>query len=173
MYLLIIFFIILLVILLTMFNATFKAAPWVPSGKKNIEKILELAEIKKGDVVYDLGSGDARWLIALAKKTEASKIIGYEISFLPYFISRIKLLFMRKNNIKILFKDFFKADFSKANVILCFLTPMAMKKLEPKLKSELKPKTKFISYAFRLPNTEFTKKSKVTEKSLPIYLYQY
>ena len=156
-----------------MFQATFIAAPWVPSGRKTINKIIEVAGIKKDDLVYDLGSGDGRWLIRIAKNTEASKVIGFEISLLPYIISRVKLLFTRKNNIKVLFNDFLKTDLSKANVILCFLTPKAMIKLEPKLKNELKPNSTFISYAFKLPNTKPHSIAKVGSKSLPIYLYKY
>ena len=75
-------FVLLLLILIvfgSMMVASFRTAPWVPSRKKDLRRLIELAEIKKGEVVYELGSGDGRIVLELARRYEA-KIIGYEIS---------------------------------------------------------------------------------------------
>ena len=165
------FFIFLVLVFGTMIFAGFSAAPWLPSWKKDIVTILAQAEIKSGDTVYDLGSGDGRWLFAVAKKTQASKVVGYEISVLFYLWSRIKLLFTNYPQIEIKFNNFYYSDFSKADVILCFLTPRAMKKMSAKLNTEMKPGSKLISYAFSLPGKEPKKRVKLSKNSIPIYLY--
>ena len=169
----IIFFIFVVLVFGTMLYAGLSAAPWLPSWRKDITTILSHAKIKPGDIVYDLGSGDGRWLFAVAKKTQAKQVIGYEISVLFYLWSRIKLLFSNYPQIKIKFSNFFKSDFSKADVILCFLTPRAMKKMSAKLNNEMKQGSYLVSYAFSLPGKEPEKRVKLDKKSVPIYIYRF
>ena len=73
---------------------------------------------------------------------------------------------------KIRYRNFFKQDFSKADVICIFLTPKAMKKLKLKLQKEVKPGARIISYAFHLPGWTETKKDKPNQKTTAIYIYQ-
>ena len=112
-------------------------------------------------------------LLAAAKHTQARLVIGYEISLLMYCWSRIKLLFGNYPQIKIKYRDFYFADFSRYDVILCFLTPRAMRKLAPKLNREMRPGARLVSYAFSLPGKQAEKVAKVTPKSVPVYLYKF
>jgi len=171
--LLFIFFIFIILVFGTMIWAGFSAAPWLPSWKKDIATVLNQAKIQPGDTVFDLGCGDGRWLIAVAKNTQAKKIVGFEISLLMYLWSRINLLFINYPQIQIKYKNFFQADFSSADVILCFLTPRAMKKLAPKFDKEMKSGAKLISYAFSLPGREPQKIARFSQKSIPVYLYSF
>lgn len=176
------YLIILLVIILvfgSMALAGFSTAPWVPSRKKDLSRLAELTDIKEGDLVYDLGSGDGRIVFELAKKYKA-KIVGFEISVLPYLISKIRLWVMNtffvhklKGEVKILYKDFFLADFSKADVIIFFLTPMGASKLAPKFKKEMKRGSRILSCIFPIRIFKPKAVSKPKKNSNPIYLYQF
>ncbi|HBR13199.1 MAG TPA: hypothetical protein DD697_00655 [Candidatus Komeilibacteria bacterium] len=167
------FFIFIFLVFATMLYAGFSAAPWLPSWKKDMQTILAQAQIQPGETVADLGCGDGRWLLAAAKHTPARLVIGYEISLLMYCWSRIKLLFGNYPQIKIKYRDFYFADFSQYDVILCFLTPRAMRKLAPKLNREMRPGARLVSYAFSLPGKQSEKVAKVTPKSVPVYLYKF
>lgn len=158
----------------TMAWAIFSAAPWVPAFKKDLLVAIRQADIKPGEIVCDLGCGDGRFLLLAARNTPARKVIGYEISFLPWLMSLVAALFSGAlKRISVKFANFFTTDLSKADVVYCFLTPPAMKKLEPKLKKELKSGARLISYSFKLPNTPADKIVRKNEKSLPFFIYRF
>lgn len=173
------FLVLVVIIFGSMAIASFRAAPWVPTFKRDLARMLDLAEIKPGEKVIDLGSGDGR-LVFLAAEKYRAQVIGFEISVLPYYISRFKLFFLNRffpsrmeGRAKIKFSDFYTQDFSKADIIVCFLTPMAMKKLSPKFKKELKPGARVVSYCFRIHDQKPAQVSKPHEKANPIFLYKY
>lgn len=170
---LIIFLLVIFFILINFAWAGISAAPWLPSKRKDRQRILDLADVQKGDIIYDLGSGDGQWLYYFAKNSLAKEIRGFEISLVMYLISWIKKLFNSYPQVKVDFKSLYKADFNKADVILCFLTPRAMKNLVPKLQREMKKGARLISYAFSLPqkNPEIINKTK--KDDIPIYLYRF
>lgn len=168
------YLLILILIILVFGTAAYAgilAAPWVPVWKKDIERILKLANVKDNDLIYDLGSGDGRIVCAIANNSKA-RVVGYEISFMPYLWSKMKILFSRcSKRVEIRYGDFLKKDLSQANTIFCFLTPMAMEKLAPKFRKELKPGTKIISYSFSLPDWTVKSVDKPDKKSNPIFYY--
>lgn len=169
-------YIIILIAIILLFGsalyAGLRASPWLPIFKRDVKRIIELAAIKKGDKVYDLGSGDGRVLIALANNSEAELLVGYEVSLIPYIISKIRIWFLRLGSrVEIRFGDFLRRDLGSADVIFCFLTPKAMKKLEPKFSQELKPGTRIVSYSFSLPNWSTDVVSKPAKDSMPIFKY--
>jgi len=168
-------YIFLLFLILLVFGtaayAGMRAAPWVPVFKKDIERILRLVEVKDDDLVYDLGVGDGRVIVALANNSQA-QFVGYEVSFIPYLWSKIKVLLLGlSKRVEIRYADFLSHDLSQASVVFCFLTPMAMKKLEPKFRKEFKKGTRVISYSFFIHNWQPTEVDKPTEKSIPIFKY--
>ncbi|OGZ34012.1 MAG: hypothetical protein A2Y98_00910 [Candidatus Portnoybacteria bacterium RBG_19FT_COMBO_36_7] len=111
--------------------------------------MFELAQIKLGQKLYDLGAGDGRAMI-IAKSEFGASTEGFELSPIVYLIGRLNLLFHRAKGAKLYFKNFYNQDLSEANVIFCFLSPHAMERLKPKFEKELKPGTKIISYSFSL-----------------------
>lgn len=163
----------LLAVLLVFGTAAYagmKAAPWVPVFKRDIKRILKVADVQDDDLVYDLGSGDGRILIAIAHNTKA-RVIGFEISFIPYIASKLRIVFRGLSKcIEVRYGDFLSRDLSQASVIFCFLTPMAMKKLGPKFKKELKKGTRIISYSFTIPDWQPVLTDK-REKRIPIFKY--
>ena len=159
-------------ICLTYAYAGIKAAPWVPVPRKDVSRMLELARLKPGETLYDLGSGDGRIVIMAAEKFGA-RAIGVEVSFLPYLISRWKIWRRGlKNRVEIRYADFFKINLSEAAVVTTFLLPRPMEKLSKKFRAELLTGARVVSYAFQLEDWPSVAVSKPSLDVSAIYLYQ-
>jgi protein-L-isoaspartate O-methyltransferase len=141
----------------SIFPVLFRGAVYLPTHKRTVGKMIELAEVKSGDVAVDLGSGDGRLVIALAKA--GAEAHGYEINPLLVFLARKKI---RKaglqNKAFIHLKNFWKEDFSRFNIITIFGISFAMEPLEKKFKKELKTGTRIISNVYTFPNWQYEKK---------------
>ena len=149
--------------------AAYVGAPPLLTPKKAVRKMLELAQITPDNLVYDLGSGDGR-LVIMADQEFKAQAVGFELSPFLYFISQTKRFLAGAKKTKILFRDFYRQDLSQANIICCFLTPKTMPRLQKKLKSNAKPGTKLVSYAFEAKRWKPEKIEKL--KGLAsIYLY--
>jgi SAM-dependent methyltransferase len=125
-----------------------KGAPWFPTRMDKVKKMLNLAAIQPGEVVYDLGCGDGRFIITAARKFGA-KAVGIEVDFFLFLWCQflITVLGLRKK-IKVIYGDLFKKDLSNADVVVCFLWPSTNKKLQEKLIKELKSTARVISNKF-------------------------
>ncbi len=165
-----IFLILLLIFLGTAVYAGVRGAPWVGSRKKDVQRFLKIADIKPGQVVYDLGSGDGRIVIAAAKI--GARAIGLEVSLLPYLLSKIKQGWAHLPNLTIKYKDFFREDLSSADIVYIFLTAKAHRRLKEKLEKELKSGAKVITYVWPIPGWQPIKKDKPGAQSIALYLYQ-
>ena len=120
---------------------------FVPTPQDVVEKMLELAEVKKDDLIYDLGCGDGRIVVTVAKKY-GCRAIGYDID--PQRVKE-SLENVDANNVghlvRIERKDIFTLDLSKANVITLYLLPELNVKLIPQLE-KLKPGSRIVSHDF-------------------------
>jgi tRNA A58 N-methylase Trm61 len=172
-YLSLIFFIVLLFLMVFTFAwGGWSAAPWVPLWKKDIRRMLTLAKVKPGELVYDLGAGDGRMIIIAAKEFGA-KAVGFEVACLPYFLAWVKISLLGLfGQARLVYKNFFLQDLSQADVIMVFLTPPAMEKLKPKFEKETKPSCRIVSYAFSIPGWQPTIKDKPDNKTGTVYVYQ-
>jgi SAM-dependent methyltransferase len=139
---------ILLLILVPTMMALVKGAPFVPTPMAAVEKMLLLAKIKEGEIVYDIGCGDGRMVYLAAKKYKA-KAFGLELSPLIYAIARIRH-FLWRSKAKILFSNFKNRNLRDADVIVCYLLPETLEYLQSKLEKELKKGARVISYAFKV-----------------------
>ena len=146
--------------------------PYVPTRKKIVKKMLEIAELKDHQNILDLGCGDGRFLIESAKKKDITAT-GYEIAPLPYLLAKFFTLINRKK-ITIKMQNFYKADVSQADTIFCYLLPETMDRLANKFQNECKKGTKIISHTFKTDKLNLVKMwPKDKENHLPaIYLYQ-
>ena len=165
-----IFLFLCLVFLGTAVYAGIRAAPWVASRRKDVQRFLKLANISPGQIVYDIGSGDGRMVIAAAKA--GAQAIGLEISLFPYLLSKIKQGLAHLPNLTIKYRDFFHEDLSSADVVYIFLMPKAHRRLKEKLEKELRPGAKVITYVWPMPGWPPVKKDKPGDKSITLYLYQ-
>lgn len=115
-----------------------------------IKKMIALAEIKPGEKAVDLGSGDGRLVIALAKA--GAEAHGYEINpFLVLIAKRNIIKAGFENKAFIHWKNFWLEDISKFNIVTIFGIGYMMGKLEAKLKRELNPGSRIISKYFIFP----------------------
>ena len=146
----------------------FFGAPWIPTSSSTVLKILRIAQIRPGDVVYDLGSGDGRILIEAARHFGA-KAVGIEIDPLRYIITKIKIYVLHlQDRVQIIRGNFFKQDLSNADIIIVYLSQDTNMKLSEKLLRELKSGTRIVSHTFTFCCFEELE----TGEDLPIYLYK-
>lgn len=164
---------VLAVVLVTAALAGVKAAPYVPTFQRDVDRMLHVADVREGETVVDLGAGDGRFLITAAKKYKA-RGVGYELSLLLYVIALLRVLIAGVGRrVTIRYGDFYRASLRDADVVCCFLTPYAMKRLEPKFDDECKRSARVVSYAFKLPHRSADSISKPTPRSAPVFLYRY
>ena len=132
-----------------------------------INVVLEFANIKKDDVLYDLGSGDGRILVEAAKKN--IPIIGIEQNKFLNWIARRKINRMELDNVKIIQGNIFDQDISKATIIISYLSQKLTHKLQKKIKREVKKGTKIILIDHKFMDWKPVKMKKVG--IIPIRLY--
>lgn len=123
-------------------------APYEPSPMEVVERMLQLADVGKDDVVYDLGSGDGRIVITAAKEYGA-RAVGFEIDPELVALSRANV---RKAGVEQLVEireqDIMTVDFSEATVVTLYLLPESNLKLRPRLQSQLRPGARIVSNDF-------------------------
>jgi hypothetical protein len=123
---------------------------FVPTPQEVVDEMLRMAAVKKGDVLYDLGSGDGRIPITAARKYG---VRGVGIDIDPERIREANEN-AKRNGVTDLVKfrqeDLFKADFREATVVTLYLLPDLNEKLRPKLWAELKPGTRIVSHQFEM-----------------------
>jgi tRNA G37 N-methylase Trm5 len=120
---------------------------YVPTPPDVVDAMLELAGVRDGDVLYDLGSGDGRIPVEAAEKFKV-KAVGIEID--PVRIEEANANAQASgvtSEVTFRNEDLFEADFSDATVITLYLLPRLNEQLMPKLK-QLRPRTRIVSHAF-------------------------
>lgn len=126
----------------------FRGAPWVPSSMNMVHKMLMMAEVGSGDLVYDLGCGDGRMIITAARRYGA-KAVGVEIDPLRYLWCRMLIRILGLHDrVQVVFGDFFNQDISQADVVTCYLLQSTNDKLQDKFERELRPGTRVVSNTF-------------------------
>jgi SAM-dependent methyltransferase len=144
--------------------------PYVPTPPEVVAEMLKIAGVTKDDVVYDLGSGDGRIVIAAAKDFGA-RGVGIDISS--------KLVAEARANaekagvadrVKFVEQDLFEANISDATVVTLYLLPDINLKLRPKLWRELKPGTRVVSHSFDMDDWEPQKTVTVNNRTIHFWV---
>ncbi|MDO8582103.1 MAG: 50S ribosomal protein L11 methyltransferase [bacterium] len=131
--------------------AVFTGAPFLPTGKKYVEEMVDLAALQPNERFVDLGSGDGRLVIAAAQR--GANAVGYEINPFLVAIARFRIWYSGVGDrATIRWQSFWSADFRAADVISIFGITGIMPRLEKKLSVELRPGARVVSYIFSLPN---------------------
>ena len=136
--------------------------PYVPTTEEAVRAMLKLADVKKTDIVYDLGCGDGRIVIAAAK-IYGARGVGIDID--PDRIREAKENARKagvENLVRFEENDLFQANFREATVVTLFLLPSVNLKLRPKLLQDLRPGTRVVSNTFDMGDWRPEK-----EQSLP------
>ena len=143
-------------------------AVFIPLPQATIDNMLQMAEIRPDDVLFDLGSGDGRIVITAAKRY-GIRSVGIEKSRILASLSRRAI---RKNSledkIRIVNADFFRHDLSEATVVTVYLFPKINERLEPKLRKELKEGTRILSADHTF---NFTESARIKTGHFWIHLY--
>jgi precorrin-6B methylase 2 len=122
---------------------------FVPTPHDVVDAMLKVAKVGKGDVLYDLGSGDGRIPITAAQKYGIARGIGIDIN--PERIKEANANLAKTrvgDRVRFINADLFESDLSEATVVTLYLLPELNLKLLPKLLKELKPGTRIVSHAF-------------------------
>src|SRR5262245_45831814 len=136
--------------------------PYVPTKEPVVDRMLQMAKIKPGDVLYDLGCGDGRIVIAAAKRFG---IRGVGIDIDPVRIAEAQE--NAKNagvadRVQFIQGDLFDADVKPASVVTLYLLPDVNLKLRPKLQSDLKPGSRIVSHNYNMGDWKPEQTTKVT-----------
>lgn len=144
-------------------------APFVPTKIERIKKLLKLADLKKGDVFWELGSGDGRLVLEAAKM--GAKAYGVEQSWIRILYSRWQAKTLNGHpkgvNTKFIHGDIFKQNYSSADIVFIFLLPKGIEKLEPILKKDLRRGTRVITQTFHFKGWIPYKKVLITDENSP------
>lgn len=124
--------------------------PWVPTREELIPHIIRLANVKKGDVFYDLGCGDGRVAVAAALKGAFSVCVEIDNDLLRKAKALASKLGVQKR-VKFVHADIFDVTLSDATVVYAYLILQVNSALKPKLESELKSGTKVVTNDFIIP----------------------
>jgi len=163
--------VLLLIILSIVVNSLKIGISPMPTSKKVSYEILKLIKDSKEDTVIDLGSGFGSLAIFLASNLPNKKIIAYELSFFPYLISLTLKKILNVNNLFIYKKDFLKENL-KDSILVCYLCPSIIQKLENKIFDET-INTKIISNFFSFRSIKAKKVAFCNNFSQsPIFLYK-
>jgi hypothetical protein len=155
-----IYVIAILIFLIICFGGVlFFGAPYLPTLKSQVGFALELADIKSGQTLLELGCGDGRVVIAAAKR-------GYELNPILALIAWSRTRRYGKQ-VKIICADFWHVSLPKSEAIFVFLLPKYMKKLNIKIEEEAFKPVKLVSFAFAIPDRE------PDGESAGVYLYNF
>lgn len=130
-------------------NGSDSVAPYVPTPMNVVHEMLKLAGAGPGDVLYDLGCGDGRILLAAVEEFDVDRAVGYEINPQMAEATRMKVYDKElQGRIAVLQADFFSEDLSEATVVTLYLTTSGNAKLRPKLERELRAGARVVSHDF-------------------------
>ncbi len=135
--------------------------PYVPTSEKAVQEMLKLAAVIKSDVVYDLGCGDGRIVIAAAKY-HGARGVGIDID--PVRIKEARENARKagvEGSVRFEENDLFRSDIREATVVTLFLLPYINLKLRPKLLKDLKPGTRIVSNTFNMGDWKPDKEARV------------
>ncbi len=150
-----------------------KDVPYVPTPPAVVQAMIEMAAVKKGDVVYDLGCGDGRIVIA-AVKTPGVRGVCVDIDPDRIAESRVNARTAGvENRITFVRGDLFQTPIADATVVMMYLLPEVNMRLRPRLRGELRPGTRIVSHAFSMGEWTPTRSIEVGEPpdSAPVYLW--
>ena len=124
-----------------------KLAPYYPTPLTVVERMLDLGQLKAGEKMFDLGSGDGRIVIMAAQKYHADAT-GVELDSDLVASSQAKLRQLGLKTARIVYGDILKQDYSSANLITVYLLPESNIKVRPILEEQLKKGTRIVAHDF-------------------------
>jgi len=146
-------------------------APYVSSPKEAVCKMLDMAQLRRGEVLYDLGCGDGR-IVVIAARDYQAKAFGVEIREDVATAAQQQLKkFDLEEKARIIHRNLFDVDLSKADVVTLYLSLSGNEKLKPKLERELKTNARVVSLDIQIKGWTPIHTSEAPGKHI-IYLYK-
>ncbi len=155
------------------FGGAENLAPYIPTPQGIVERMLEAARVKPGDLVYDLGSGDGRVVITAAQKFGA-RAVGVELraDLCRIASDRIKALGL-DDRVRMIQGSALRVDLSSADVVTMFLLTSSNERMRPKLEMDLKPGSRVVSNQFPIKGWKPTDVVKARAGSMEHTIYVY
>jgi SAM-dependent methyltransferase len=148
-------------------------APYVVSPQEIVDRMLELADLKPNETLYDLGSGDGRILLTAAQKYHA-KAVGIEISETLVKSSNERIMHLGLQNlVSVVHGDIRNVDLGPADVVTMYLMTNTNELLRPNLERDLKPGARVISHQYAIPGwkPKYVEKVEPYSRGHVIYVY--
>lgn len=160
-------FLIIFIIVLCYVFVIFFGAPYLPTLSPQVEASLDLIDLKPGQTLLELGSGDGRVLLAGARA--GLKVIGYELNPLLVFYSRLRT-WRYRGQVTVVWGNYWRHRLPECDGIFVFLLDRYMPRLDKKITQELRGDVKLVSFAFKVPGRSV---SAVSESVKGLFLYKY
>lgn len=161
--LLIIFF----VLLFSLVASFFAGAIWSPTPKKTVRRMLEMAKVRPGEKVYDLGSGDGKIAITAAREFKAMSV-GIEINPFLALVGKLNVAVRGAGrSVKLIWGDIYKQSLRDADIVAIYLSPQGNERLRRKLESELREGARVVSHRWRFKGWKSVK----SDEKYNVYLY--
>jgi ubiquinone/menaquinone biosynthesis C-methylase UbiE len=148
--------------------------PYLPSPQMVVERMLQASQIKPGETLYDLGSGDGRIVITAAQMFKANAV-GVEISEILCKSTLKKIVTLHlESQVKIIHGNALKVDLSPADVVTLYLLTSSNARLKPNLEKYLKPSARVVSLNFGMPGWKAARVETVhaDRQTHTIYVYE-
>lgn len=146
-------------------TGVFFGPPYLPTMHSNVETALDMLDLRPGQTMLELGSGDGRVLIAAAKR--GINVVGIELSPALFVLSWLRTRRYRKH-VRLIWGNYFTAKWPAADAAFTFMIPRQMGKLDAKIESwRGKRPIRLASFAFEIPNKP------PAAKQNGVFLYEY
>ncbi|HEX8762469.1 MAG TPA: hypothetical protein VF733_01800 [Candidatus Saccharimonadales bacterium] len=138
--------------------------PYLPTLRKQIDDAFDLLDMKPGETLLELGSGDGRVLLAAAKRE--LKVIGIELNPVLVLVSYI-ITWKYRKNVRIIWASYWGPQWPRADAIFTFMLPRYMAKLDKRIELWHPKPIKLASFAFTIPGKE------PIDEQGGVHLYEY
>jgi len=155
--------------LLSFAYAAISGAPWVPTWKRDIDRLERVLQLHSGEPFVELGCGDGRVVIELAKRSGAVGI-GVELSLAQFIAAQLRRMWSGTKNTYIIIGNVFSYNLENASAVYVFLMPETYEKLRPKFEKELRKGARVVSYVWPIPGWTPTRVDKL-EGAPDLFLY--
>ena len=160
-----------------LYSLTVTRVPFLWLSHKMLPEIVDALQLAPNSVMYELGSGDARVLLAASKRQPSARYIGVDIALAALAAASFRHWRAGSpKNVTILKNNFFKLDLSDATHIYCFIYPEVMSDLHQKFLQELTPGTRLVSCNFQIADkkpSQIIPFKKQTFLAKTLYVYEY
>jgi precorrin-6B methylase 2 len=161
-------FVLIMLFLMSLIWTNTKGAPWVPTSRRVVYTMLSMARVKSGDVVYDLGCGDGRVLVAAARRFGA-RAVGIEVDVFRFLWSVVAVTLAGLwKQVRVVRGDLFSVNLEEADVVFTYLLQDTNDRLKDKLRRELRPGTRIIANTFVFSGFPLV----AVDEELKLYLYR-